>query len=86
MAEPVLKERSRVYRMLAIVILALIINGVSISVIGTLCLGASEPICNLLQDLLNFFIYFSFPPGHDILPLCTPGLVSSSSTSRKLDP
>lgn len=73
------------YRKLGIVLLALIISGLSISVIGTLCLGALEPISNILE---HSFIYFllSLLPGTDTLSLCTLGLVSSSPESRKLDP
>lgn len=57
-ARPLLEGRSRVYRKLVIVLLALIITGyapLSISVIGTLCLGASEPIPNSVDIFQNIF-------------------------------
>jgi hypothetical protein len=76
-----LTGRSRVFRMLGIVILALIINGLIISVIGTLCLGASEPIWCLLEKIFNCFLLSS-----ETFSLCTLGLVPSSPESRKLDP
>lgn len=77
-ARPLLEGRSRVYRKLVIVLLALIITGyapLSISVIGTLCLGASEPIRDLQG---NFFLLSSD------LYLCIPGLLPSSSNNDNL--
>ena len=53
-----LTGRSRVYRKLGIVLLALIVTGSSISVIGALCLGALEPIRDLLENLFGDYCLF----------------------------
>jgi hypothetical protein len=53
-----LTGRSRVYRKLGIVLLALIVTGSSISVIGALCLGALEPLRDVLGNLFSNYCLF----------------------------
>lgn len=92
-AEPVLKERSRAYFMLVIVIIALIVNGLSISVIGTLCLRASEPIWDLLfyyGNSLGLYLYGFAPAGITLshMSLLIPLVPSKEefSDNQKLNP